>query len=66
MTPERKQEIEGRWAAIDRDLADIAERRVMPEVHDLAKYEVFLLAYQESLEFELGEAYFEERDKGSE
>ena len=56
MTPERKQEIEGRRAAIDSDLADIAEGRVMPEVHDLANYEEFLLDMRESLEFELGEA----------
>lgn len=36
---------------------------VTPDVQDLATHEDKLLEEQESLEFELGEAYFEERDK---
>ena len=63
MTPERKQEIEGRRAAINSDLADIAEGRVIPDVHDLANYEQFLLDMRKSLESELGEDYFRTRDQ---
>lgn len=66
MTPERKQEIDERWTAIDRGLADLADGKVVPEVDDLARHEGELLDEQESLEFELGVDYFKARDAGDE
>jgi hypothetical protein len=36
----------------------------MPDVDDIAGREGELLEEQDALEYELGEAYFEDRDKG--
>lgn len=63
MTPDRQEEIDLRWAAIDKSLGDIQAGKVMPDVDDIAKYEEQLLDEQDKLEYELGEAYFDERDK---
>jgi hypothetical protein len=65
MTPERRQEIQDRWAAIDRELVDLAAGKVMPDVEDLAGREGELLEEPDALEFELGNAYFEERQHGT-
>lgn len=66
MTPNRHREIEARWAAIDSELIDLVEGKVMPDVSDPAGREGELLEEQDALEYELGQAYFEDRnaDKG--
>lgn len=63
MTPERKTEIELRWQAIDNTLSDIDAGKTLPGVDDIAALEESLLEEQEGLEYELGEAYFQDRDK---
>ncbi len=61
MTPKRRQEIQEQWAAIDRELAYLAEGKVIPHVEDLAGREGKLLREQDALEYELGENYFKDR-----
>ncbi len=43
MTPERQEDIQQRWVAIDQRLADIELGKVMPDVDDIAAPEESLL-----------------------
>jgi hypothetical protein len=64
MTPKRGREIDASSSAIDKELSDLADGKVMRGIADLAVREGELLEEQDALEFELGEDYFKTRDAG--
>ena len=60
---DRRAEINARWEAIDRELADLWAGRVVSG-SDPATREGELLTEQDELEYELGLDYFDRRDGG--
>lgn len=59
MNDKHRAEIVARWAAIDRELAELSSGRVVAD--DPANRERELLDEQDALEFELGSLQFDER-----
>jgi len=60
VTDEHKRELSARWDAIHVELADLENLRVQP-AGDLAAREHALLGELESIEYELGTEYLNER-----
>jgi hypothetical protein len=65
MNPNRFREIKERWAAIDRELADLQAGKVISRP-DPAAREAELLEEQDALDFEMGDDAFKNRRAGSE